>query len=164
MTASPAPPPGPLAYRTREVLVIVRQDFDLPGKDLPRAAGVLNDHFTGLLRRGVLSRAVAEVILNPARGGHHRQLLTVQIDVPARDTVTGLATALNTVRDGFRLLPVALPDQFTTTEVEHLTSMVIGADDLHVTTHNDAPAQQKPARDAHQSPDGDRGRTGPRRS
>ncbi|OLM28970.1 hypothetical protein Ae717Ps2_5894c [Pseudonocardia sp. Ae717_Ps2] len=123
--------------RAREVLVITRQDFDLPGKDLSRAAAVLTDHFTGLLHRGVLSRAVAEVILNPSRWSHNRHVLTVQVDVAARDNVAGLATALNTLRDGFRLLPIALPDQFTTTEIERLTSMVIGGDDLQFTTHDD---------------------------
>ncbi|WP_226363126.1 hypothetical protein [Pseudonocardia sp. ICBG1142] len=117
------------------VLVICRQDFDLPpGKDLRRAAEVLTEHFTGLLRRGVLSRAVAAVILNPARHGHDRDLLSVEIDVVARDGVAGLATALNTIRDGFRLLPVALSDRFTAAEVEHLAGRVVGADGLQTST------------------------------
>ncbi len=144
-----SPPPTRPPGRAREALVIARQDFDLPGKDLHQAAEVLAGHFTGLLRRGVLSRAVAEVIGNPARWGHKRLLLTVQIDVVARDTVAGLATALNTIRDGFRLLPAALPDQFTTTEIEHLASRIIGADDLQVTTHHDSRASGD--RRAHQS-------------
>ncbi|WP_224389113.1 hypothetical protein [Pseudonocardia sp. ICBG1293] len=145
-----SPPPTRPPGRAREALVIARQDFDLPGKDLHQAAEVLAGHFTGLLRRGVLSRAVAEVIGNPARWGHKRLLLTVQIDVVARDTVAGLATALNTIRDGFRLLPAALPDQFTTTEIEHLASRIIGADDLQVTTHGDGRASGD--RRSHQFP------------
>ncbi len=116
------------------VLVVCRQDFDLPGKDLPGAAEVLGEHFIGLLWRGVLSRAVAAVILNPARHGHDRDLLSVEIDVVARNHVAGLATALNTIRDGFRLLPVALPDRFTAAEVERLASRVVGADGLQTST------------------------------
>ncbi|WP_226360784.1 hypothetical protein [Pseudonocardia sp. ICBG1142] len=116
------------------VLVVCRQDFDLPGKDLPGAAEVLGEHFTGLLWRGVLSRAVAAVILNPARHGHDRDLLSVEIDVVARNHVAGLATALNTIRDGFRLLPIALPDRFTTAEIEHLASRIVGADGLQTST------------------------------
>ncbi len=114
------------------VRVISRQDFDLPGKDVRCAAEVLGEHFAGLLRRGVVSRAVAEVIPNPARYGHDRELLSVQVDVVARNNVAGLAVALNAVRDGFRLLPVALPDRFTTAEVEHLVVGVVGSDGLQV--------------------------------
>ncbi len=136
MSTSPTSTGSP--SRVREVLVITRQDFDLPGKDLPRTGEVLTEHFTGGLRRGVLSRATVEVIGNPARGSSQRHILSVQIDVAARDNVAGLATALNTIRDGFRLLPIALPDQFTSIEIEHLTSKTIGADDLQVTTHDDS--------------------------
>ncbi|WP_226351947.1 MULTISPECIES: hypothetical protein [unclassified Pseudonocardia] len=124
----------PVGVNVNAVLVICRQDFDLPGKDLPGAAEVLGEHFIGLLRRGVLSRAVAAVILNPARHGHDRDLLSVEIDVVARNHVAGLATALNTIRDGFRLLPIALPDRFTAAEVEHLASRVVGADNLQTST------------------------------
>ncbi|OLM27754.1 hypothetical protein Ae717Ps2_6758 [Pseudonocardia sp. Ae717_Ps2] len=75
--------------RAREVLVITRQDFDLPGKDLSRAAAVLTDHFTELLRRGVLSRAVAEAILNV---GHTAlDAVAVDHDQPAPQARAGSA-------------------------------------------------------------------------
>ncbi|WP_226363229.1 hypothetical protein [Pseudonocardia sp. ICBG1142] len=115
------------------MLVIVRQDFDLPGKNLPATAQVLTEHFTRLLHRDHLTQAFAGVIYN-TRHGRSKHLLTVQIDVTARDTTTGLATALNTIRDAFRLLPTALPEQFTGAETERLATVIIGSDDLHVTT------------------------------
>lgn len=135
------PRPGP-----RDVLVVTRQDYALPGKDLQRIATAIHEHLTVLVTRGILTHAAAHP--RPPRERHRRTgfrggtVLTVQVEVTARNTTIGLATALAAIRGGFDALAVTAPGQFTPAELAHLVTVTVG-DDVDVTTHPRLPGRAR---------------------